>query len=141
MRPALDSQSYPSFFSFFPFFDFKHLPTSRTYVCAVSLFCLYVSLGLTLPVRRSCCECLCALEKSFRRCIFWSENYQDQRLINNENTILSLWSTKRLHFPLLRYPLPPIHLVCVRLRHPPALDLCRHLGVKDPTDPRIVTHE
>jgi hypothetical protein len=28
-----------------------------------------------------------------------------------------------IHFPLLRYPLPPLHLVCVRLWPPPALAL------------------
>ena len=28
-----------------------------------------------------------------------------------------------IHFPLLRYPLPPLHLVCTRLLHPPALVL------------------
>ncbi len=26
-----------------------------------------------------------------------------------------------IHFPLLRYSLPPLHLVCARPRHPPAL--------------------
>ncbi len=31
-----------------------------------------------------------------------------------------------LHFPLLRYPLPPIHLVCVRLHHPPLVFLFSH---------------
>jgi hypothetical protein len=28
-----------------------------------------------------------------------------------------------IHFPLLRYPLPPLHLVCARLSPPPALDV------------------
>jgi hypothetical protein len=29
-----------------------------------------------------------------------------------------------LHFPLLRYPLPQLYLVCTRLRDPQALSLC-----------------
>ena len=41
-----------------------------------------------------------------------------------------------IHVPLLRYPLPPLHRVCVRLRHPSALVLClsehRHLFTSSP---------
>ena len=49
-----------------------------------------------------------------------------------------------IHFPLLRYPLPPLHLVCVRLWTPPALALShsphRHPFLCIPPSSRLIRY-
>ena len=51
-------------------------------------------------------------------------NIDDAPLGSRANSPLPLTNlSPPIHFPLLRYPLPPLHLVCVMLLHPPALAL------------------
>ena len=71
----------------------------------------------------------------------WKKSYSVRLLVFQTGKLISFTSTHSplpltnlpppLHFPLLRYPLPLLHLLCARLRHTQALALClsqhRHL--------------